>query len=67
MQPILVSVGAGPHWTSGPVRAVAPTGPEVYCKVPLNGALHDTKIDCIRLVWEGVKNINFHFRFAKAL
>ena len=33
-------------------------GPVVFCKLLLNGASDDTKIDCIRLVGRELKNIN---------
>ena len=34
----------------GPVRVMTRTGPVFFCKLHLNGASHDTKIGCIRLV-----------------
>ena len=51
------------HWSSrghtGPVKVITLTGPVFFCKLLLNGATHDTKIDCIRLVWAGAKKYNF--------
>ena len=46
------SEGHDPIWTS------------VFLKLFLNGASHDTKIGCIRLVWAGTKIINFQFCYA---
>ena len=37
------------------------TGPVVFCKLLQNGALHDIKIGCIRLVWAGAKKYKFLF------
>ena len=44
-------------------------GQVVFCKLLQNGALHDIKIGCIRLVWAGreLRNINFYFCYAQAL
>ena len=45
----------GPHWTS-----MTHTGPIFFfCKSLLNYASHDTKIDCISLVWAGAKKYKF--------
>ena len=32
-----------------------------FCKFLLNGASHDNKIGCIRLVWAGARKYNFSF------
>ena len=37
------------------------TGPVVFCKLLLNGASHDTKNGCIRLVRAGAKKFKFLF------
>ena len=46
---------------TGPVRVMTLTGPVFFCKLLLNVASHDTKIDCIRLVWAGAKKYEFSF------
>ena len=33
----------------------------LFLKLLLNGASHDTKIGCIRLVWAGAKTYKFSF------
>ena len=33
--------------------SMTPNGPVFFCKLLLNGASHETKIGCIRLVWAG--------------
>ena len=40
---------------------MTPTGPLFFCKLLQNGASHETKIGCIRLVWAGAKKYKFSF------
>ena len=47
---LAISKGHGPHWISGPVRAVAPNGPVVFGKLLLNCASYDTKIGFIQFL-----------------
>ena len=42
--------GLDPHWTTCPVWVMTLAGTLFYCKLLLNGASHDTKIGCVRLV-----------------
>ena len=56
----------GSYWSSwghtGPVRVMTLTGPVVVlCNLLLNGASHDTKIGCIRLVLAEAKKFKFSF------
>ena len=63
------SGGDGPHWTSGLVRAVAPIGPVIICKLRLDGLVLRVTLRLVafNFVERELKNINFHFCYAQAL